>query len=99
MKNNVLKLNDAIVFLKDVIDPYIGAATLNDSEIIIQIGNKTLFIPIDLIKVMFFKRNATSFGFVFNSNLYTDKKDFSYWDKETSKIAQRELESCNIYGN
>ncbi|XKU94793.1 hypothetical protein R0Q57_08270 [Lactobacillus acidophilus] len=99
MKNNVLKLNDAIVFLKDIIDPYIGAVTLSQNKIVIQIENKTLFIPIGLIKVMLFKRNANSFGFVFNSKLYKDKKDFNYWNKETNKIAQRELESCNIYGD
>lgn len=98
MDSKNIKLRDAIVFLKGSIEPYIGAVTLSGSKIVIQVETRTAFIPVDEIKMMIFKGNATSFGIYANGAIYSSE-DYDYWNKETSKIAQRELESCGIYGN
>lgn len=98
MDRKNITLKDAIVFFKGVIDPYIGAVTLTSSKIVIQVGTRTTFVPLDALKMMLFKGNATSFGICANGAIYSSE-NYDYWNKETSKIAKRELESCGIYAN
>ena len=91
------KINDAIIGLKQLNEPIFGSIifnkTVNQSTVItIKTSNMTIKAPITKIKLVVFKLDAETFGFIFQNKFLYDKKDFETWDKNTKRLASHELE-------
>lgn len=94
-------LRDAMIFLKNSdAEPIIGALSYKtpftpNTIITINTGSKTITVLAKQIKLGIFKINSHEFRFIFKSVSYSNKKeDFNYWNKETAKMAGRELKPC-----
>ena len=91
------KINDAIIGLKQLNEPIFGSIifnkTVNQSTVItIKTSNMTIKAPITKIKLVVFKLDAETFGFIFQNKFLYDKKDFETWNQDTKRLASHELE-------
>ncbi len=91
------KINDAIIGLKQLNKPIFGSISFNkpvnqNTVITIKTSNMTIQEPIAQIKLVVFKLNAETFGFIFQNKFLYDKKDFETWNQDTKRLASHELE-------
>lgn len=86
-----MKLKDTIVLLNEDVPLLTGASTLKRNKLIIKVRNNTVYIPIKSIKLLIFKENAHSFGFLYKSCIYSGR-DCDWWNNFTKKTIGRELE-------
>lgn len=92
-----IRIKDAIIGLKDKAQPIFGSVKyqtpLNRKSIFeIKTKERKITVPMHQLKIVIFKFNERSFGFIFKNQAYFDKQDFNYWDKATSKLADHNLE-------
>ncbi|WP_195923365.1 hypothetical protein [Lactobacillus crispatus] len=91
------KINDAIIGLKQLNEPIVGSISFNkpvnqNTVITIKTSNMTIQAPIAQIKLVVFKLDAETFGFIFQNKFLYDKKDFESWDKNTKCLSSHELQ-------
>lgn len=91
------KINDAIIGLKQLNEPILGSISFNkpvnqNTVITIKTSNMTIQAPIAQIKLVVFKLDAETFGFIFQNKFLYDKKDFETWNQDTKRLASHELE-------
>lgn len=91
------KINDAIIGLKQLNEPILGSISFNkpvnqNTVITIKTSNMTIQAPIAQIKLVVFKLDAETFGFIFKSQCFYDQEDFNEWDKDTKRLAFHELQ-------
>ena len=91
------KINDAIIGLKQLNEPILGSISFNkpvnqNTVITIRTSNMTIQAPIAQIKLVVFKLDAETFGFIFQNKFLYDKKDFETWNQDTKRLASHELE-------
>ena len=91
------KINDAIIGLKQLNEPILGSISFNkpvnqNTVITIKTSNMTIQAPIAQIKLIVFKLDAETFGFIFQNKFFYDKKDFETWNQDTKRLASHELE-------
>ena len=86
-----MKLKDTIILLNKDMPPLTGASTLKRNKLIIKVRNNTVYIPIKSIKLLIFKENAHSFGFLYKGCIYSGR-DCDRWNNFIKKTIGRELE-------
>lgn len=86
-----MKLKDTIVLLNEDVPLLTGASTLKRNKLIIKVRNNTVYIPIKSIKLLIFKENAHSFGFLYKGCIYSGR-DCDRWNNFIKKTIGRELE-------
>lgn len=91
------KINDAIIGLKQLNEPILGSISFNkpvnqNTVITIKTSNMTIQAPIAQIKLVVFKLDAETFGFIFQNKFLYDKKDFETWNQDAKRLASHELE-------
>lgn len=86
-----MKLKDTIILLNKDMPPLTGASTLRKNKLIIKVGNNIIYIPIKAIKLLIFKEDAYSFGFLYQGCIYSCR-DYKEWNNFTKKAIGRELE-------
>ena len=86
-----MKLKDTIILLNKDMPPLTGASTLRKNKLIIKVGNNIIYIPIKAIKLLIFKENAYSFGFLYQGCIYSCRY-YKEWNDFTKKAIGRELE-------
>lgn len=92
-----IKIKDAIIGLKQLNEPIFGSISFNkpvnqNTVITIKTSNMTIQAPIAQIKLVVFKLDAETFGFIFQNKFLYDKKDFETWNQDTKRLASHELE-------
>lgn len=93
-----IRIKDAIIGLGKDKDPLFGSVQYErpakaNTIVTVQTDNKTIQIPLNQIKLIVFKYDAKTFGFIFNYCLFTsDKKSFNSWNRQTKKLARHELQ-------
>ena len=93
-----IRIKDAIIGLGKYKDPLFGSVQYErpakaNTIVTVQTDNKTVQIPLNQIKLIVFKYDAKTFGFIFNYCLFTsDKKSFNSWNRQTKKLARHELQ-------
>lgn len=92
------KINDAIIGLKQLNEPIFGSISFNkpvnqNTVITIKTSNMTIQAPIAQIKLVVFKLDAETFGFIFQNKFLYDKKYFESWDKNTKRLSSHELQT------
>ena len=85
-----MKLKDTIILLNKDMPPLTGESTLRKNKLIIKVGNNITDIPIKSIKLLIFKENAHSFGFLYKGCIYSGR-DCDGWNNFTKKAIGREL--------
>ncbi len=85
-----MKLKDTIVLLNEDAPSLTGASTLKRDKLIIKVRDNTVYIPIKSIKLLIFKENAHSFGFLYKGCIYSGR-DCDGWNNFTKKVIGREL--------
>ena len=86
-----MKLKDTIVLLNEDMPLLTGESTLSKNKLIIKVGNNIIYIPIKAIKLLIFKENAYSFGFLYKGCIYSGR-DYKEWNNFTKNAIGRELE-------
>lgn len=97
-----ITFKDAMTFLKDDIDPTVGALSYKkplstDTPVTIKTESKTVTVLANEIKLSIFKLDNKLFGFMFKSAIYHsdfNKKDFDRWNRATKRMLGRELKQC-----
>lgn len=97
MLNKTILIKDAIIGLKQLNEPIFGSISFNkpvnqNTVITIKTSNMTIQAPIAQIKLVVFKLDAETFGFIFQNKFLYDKKDFETWNQDTKRLASHELE-------
>ena len=92
-----IKIKDAIIGLKGKKQPVFGSVKyqtpLNRNSIFeIKTKERKITVPLHQLKLVVFKLNERSFGFIFKNQAYFDKQDFNEWDKDTKRLACHELQ-------
>jgi len=94
---NKVKIQDAIIELKQLNDPIFGSISyrkpVNQNSIItIKTDDMTIETSINQIKLAIFKLDDETFGFIFKNQCFYDQSDFKDWDEKTKRLASHELE-------
>ena len=92
-----IRIKDAIIELGKDKDPLFGSIqyeqpTNPHTIITVQTDNKIIQIPLSKIDLIIFKLDAETFGFIFKSQCFYDQENFNEWDKDTKRLASRELQ-------
>lgn len=92
------KINDAIIGREINKDPLFGSVQYEqpakpNTIVTVRTDKAKIQIPLNQIKLIVFKYDAKTFGFIFNNCLFTsDKKSFNSWNRQTKKLARHELQ-------
>lgn len=92
------KINDAIIGREINKDPLFGSVQYEqpakpNTIVTVRTDKAKIQISLNQIKLIVFKYDAKTFGFIFNNCLFTsDKKSFNSWNRQTKKLARHELQ-------
>lgn len=93
-----IRIKDAIIGLGKDKDPLFGSVQYEqpakpNTIVTVRTDKAKIQIPLNQIKLIVFKYDAKTFGFIFNNCLFTsDKKSFNSWNRQTKKLARHELQ-------
>ena len=93
-----IRIKDAIIGLGKDKDPLSGSVQYErpaktNTIVTVRTDKAKIQIPLNQIKLIVFKYDAKTFGFIFNYCLFTsDKKSFNSWNRQTKKLARHELQ-------
>ncbi|NME30646.1 hypothetical protein HF869_06250 [Lactobacillus amylovorus subsp. animalium] len=93
-----IRIKDAIIGLGKDKYPLFGSVQYErpaktNTIVTVQTDNKTVQIPLNQIKLIVFKYDAKTFGFIFNYCLFiSDNKSFNLWNRQTKKLTCHELQ-------
>lgn len=92
---NEVKLNDAIICLRQIEDPLFGSLSYEkpankNTTITVEADNRTIKTPLKQIVLAVFKLDAKTYGF-FWKNTFLYDKNYKYWDKRIYKLASHDL--------
>lgn len=93
-----IRIKDAIIGLGKDKDPLFGSVQYEqpakpNTIVTVRTDKAKIQIPLNQIKLIVFKYDAKTFGFIFNYCLFTsDKKSFNSWNRQTKKLARHELQ-------
>lgn len=92
------KINDAIIGREINKDPLFGSVQYEqpakpNTIVTVRTDKAKIQIPLNQIKLIVFKYDAKTFGFIFNYCLFiSDNKVFNLWNRQTKKLACHELQ-------
>lgn len=92
------KINDAIIGREINKDPLFGSVQYEqpakpNTIVTVRTDKAKIQIPLNQIKLIVFKYDAKTFGFIFNYCLFiSDNKSFNLWNRQTKKLTCHELQ-------
>lgn len=93
-----IRIKDAIIDREINKHPLFGSVQYEqpakpNTIVTVRTDKAKIQIPLNQIKLIVFKYDAKTFGFIFNNCLFTsDKKSFNSWNRQTKKLARHELQ-------
>ena len=92
------RIKDAIIGREINKDPLFGSVQYEqpakpNTIVTVRTDKAKIQIPLNQIKLIVFKYDAKTFGFILNYCLFiSDNKSFNLWNRQTKKLACHELQ-------